>query len=315
MTVETLAQDVRAEVMKAIVGQEKVVEQTLVAVLANGHVLLEGVPGVAKTLLVRTLARAVALSYGRIQFTPDLMPSDVIGTSIFDPKLADFKLRKGPIFVNILLADEINRTPPKTQAALLEAMEERKATIDGEAQLLPAPFLVFATQNPIDYEGTYPLPEAQLDRFLLKVIVDYPTPEAEIAVLKRHHGGFKPQSLDEAGIKAVIDHRQLAEMQRAVTAVGVEEKIFNYVYEIVKATRQSNDILFGGSPRAGIALVNTSKALAAIRGRDFTIPDDVKELALPVLRHRVVLRPEAEVEGLTVDRVLTSIIDAQVVPR
>lgn len=315
MTVETLAQDVRAEVMKAIVGQEKVVEQTLVAVLANGHVLLEGVPGVAKTLLVRALARSIALTYGRIQFTPDLMPSDVIGTNIFDPKAADFKLRKGPIFVNILLADEINRTPPKTQAALLEAMEERKATIDGEAQALPDPFLVFATQNPIDYEGTYPLPEAQLDRFLLKVVVDYPTSEAEIAVLKRHHAGFRPQSLDEAGITPAIDQRQLAEMQRTVQAVNVEEKMFGYVYEIVKATRHSNDILFGGSPRAGIALVNTGKALAAIRGRDFVIPDDVKELALPVLRHRVVLRPEAEVEGLTVDRVLTSIIDAQVVPR
>jgi len=315
MTVETFAQDVRGQIMKAIVGQEKVVEQTLVAVLANGHVLLEGVPGVAKTLLVRSLARSVALGYGRIQFTPDLMPSDVIGTNIFDPKQGEFKLRRGPIFVNILLADEINRTPPKTQAALLEAMEERKVTIDGEAQPLPAPFLVFATQNPIDYEGTYPLPEAQLDRFLLKVVVDYPTAEAEVAVLKRHHEGFKPQSLDEAGITPVIDQAQLAEMQRSAQGVSVEEKIFNYVYEIVKATRQSNDILFGGSPRAGIALLNTGKALAAIRGRDFVIPDDVKELALPVLRHRVVLRPEAEVEGLTVDRVLSGIIEAQVVPR
>ena len=315
MTVETLAQDVRAQVMKAIVGQEKIVEQTLVAVLANGHVLLEGVPGVAKTLLVRALARSVALGYGRIQFTPDLMPSDVIGTNIFDPKMGDFKLRRGPVFVNILLADEINRTPPKTQAALLEAMEERKVTIDGEAQALPSPFLVFATQNPIDSEGPYPLPEAQLDRCLLKVVVDYPTPEAEVAVLKRHHEGFKPQSLDEAGISPAIDQAQLLEMQQAVQAVTVEEKMFNYVYEIVKATRQSNDILYGGSPRAGIALVNTSKALAAIRGRDFVIPDDLKELALPVLRHRVVLRPEAEVEGLTVERVLTGIIDAQVVPR
>jgi MoxR-like ATPase len=315
MTVESLAQSVREQLRKAIVGQDKVVEQVLVAVLANGHVLLEGVPGVAKTLLVRSLARSVALSYGRVQFTPDLMPSDVIGTNIFDPKVADFKLRKGPIFVSILLADEINRTPPKTQAALLEAMEERKVTIDGEAHALPSPFLVFATQNPIDFEGTYPLPEAQQDRFLLKVIVDYPTQEAEVDVFKRHHAGFKPQNLEDAGIEPAIDQAQLEEMQKSVQQVGLEDKMFNYIYEIVKATRQSNDILFGGSPRAGIALVNTGKALAAIRGRDFVIPDDVKEMALPVLRHRIVLRPEAEVEGLTVDRVLTGLIDAQVVPR
>ncbi len=315
MSVEALAAQIRTEVGKAIAGQEKVIEQVLVAILANGHVLLEGVPGVAKTLLVRCLAKTLNLEYGRVQFTPDLMPSDVIGTTIFDPKTADFKVRKGPIFVNILLADEINRTPPKTQAALLEAMEERRATIDGEPYPLPPPFIVFATQNPIDFEGTYPLPEAQQDRFLLKVVVEYPSAEAEVEVLKRHHAGFRPQSLDEYGIQPVVSAEQLTAMQQQVAKVTVEDKIFNYIYEMVKATRNSNDVMVGGSPRAGIALLNCSKAVAALRGRDYVIPDDAKELALPVLRHRVLLRPEAEVEGLNSDRVLRSIIDAQVVPR
>lgn len=315
MSVVERAQAIRAEVAKAIAGQEKVIEQALVAILANGHVLLEGVPGVAKTLLVRTLARSLNLGYGRIQFTPDLMPSDVIGTSIFDLKQNDFALRKGPIFVNVLLADEINRTPPKTQAALLEAMEERKVTIDGEPHILPPPFIVFATQNPIDFEGTYPLPEAQQDRFLLKVIVDYPEEAAEVDVLKRHHAGFRAQNLDDAGIRPVVSAEELAEMQAEVSRVVVEDKIFNYIYEIVKATRRSTEILVGGSPRAGIALLNCGKAIAALRGRDFVIPDDVKELSLPVLRHRVLLRPEAEIEGLTTDRVLMGVLQGQVVPR
>ncbi|AIE86427.1 AAA family ATPase [Fimbriimonas ginsengisoli] len=315
MSVENLAELIKAEVGKAIAGQERTIEQALVAILANGHVLLEGVPGVAKTLLVRSLARTLSLDYGRIQFTPDLMPSDVIGTSVFDPRNSEFKLRKGPVFVNVLLADEINRTPPKTQAALLEAMEERTVTIDGEPHPLPPPFLVFATQNPIDFEGTYPLPEAQQDRFLLKVIVDYPSKEAELGVLQMHHRGFRPQSLEEAGINPVVSLEQLQEMQDTVRRSTVEERVFEYIYAIVQATRHSNDISVGASPRAGIALLNCSKAIAALRGRDFVIPDDVKELSLPVLRHRVLLRPEAEVEGLTVDRVLTSVIDAQIVPR
>ncbi len=315
MSVEALAGRIRTEVGKAIAGQEKVIEQVLVAVLANGHVLLEGVPGVAKTLLVRCLAKTLNLDYGRVQFTPDLMPSDVIGTVIYDPKTTDFKVRKGPIFVNILLADEINRTPPKTQASLLEAMEERRATIDGEPYPLPPPFIVFATQNPIDFEGTYPLPEAQQDRFLLKVIVEYPSAEAEVDVLKRHHAGFRPQSLDEFGIQPVVSLEELTRMQAQVAQIKVEDKVFSYIYEMVKATRNSNDVMVGGSPRAGIALLNCSKAIAALRGRDYVIPDDVKELALPVLRHRVLLRPEAEVEGLSSDRVLKTIIDAQIVPR
>jgi MoxR-like ATPase len=315
MSVETLAPAIRAEVAKAIVGQDRTIEQVLVAILANGHVLLEGVPGVAKTLLVRSLSKTIGTKYGRIQFTPDLMPTDVVGTNVFNPKTAEFDLRQGPVFVNVLLADEINRTPPKTQAALLEAMEERRVTIDGDPHDLPPPFLVFATQNPIDFEGTYPLPEAQQDRFLLKVIVDYPGQEAEIGVMKRHHSGFRPQNLEDAGIQSVVSLAALQDMQREVQETAVEDKVFDYIFSIVNATRQSNDIMVGGSPRAGIALLNCSKAVARLRGRAFVIPDDVKELALPVLRHRVLLRPEAEVEGLTIDRVLSSVVDAQVVPR
>ncbi len=315
MRVEELGQAIRTEIAKSIAGQEKAIEQALVAILANGHVLLEGVPGVAKTLLVRSLAKTLALEYGRVQFTPDLMPSDVIGTNIYDAKSGDFRLRKGPIFVGVLLADEINRTPPKTQSSLLEAMEERHVTIDGESYELPAPFIVFATQNPIDFEGTYPLPEAQQDRFLLKVVIDYPAPDVEVEVLRRHHTGFRPQNLDQAGIQAIANLETVVAAQDEVRRVAVEDKVFNYIYEIVSATRKSNDILVGGSPRAGIALLNCGKALAALRGRQFVIPDDIKELALPVLRHRVILRPEAEVEGLTGDRVLTSLVEAQTVPR
>jgi MoxR-like ATPase len=315
MRAEEAGNKIRAEVGKAIVGQERVVEQALAAILADGHVLLEGVPGLAKTLLVRSLSMAMNLEFRRIQFTPDLMPSDVIGTNIFDPKTADFKLRKGPIFTGILLADEINRTPPKTQAALLEAMEERQATIDGERFELPFPFLVFATQNPVDYEGTYPLPEAQQDRFLMKVVLGYPLPAQEINVLKMHHAGFRAQKLGAAGIQPVIDEAELRAVREEVVGVTVEDKIFNYIYEIVSATRANQDILVGASPRAGLALLSTSKALAALRGRNFVIPDDVKELALPVMRHRVLLRPEAEIEGLTTDQVLTALVDVQQVPR
>ena len=309
------AAKVRTEVAKAIVGQERAVEYALVAFLADGHVLLEGVPGLAKTLLARTLSRVLDLQFTRIQFTPDLMPSDVIGTNVFDPREVSFKLRKGPIFTAVLLADEINRTPPKTQAALLEAMEERQATIDGVRYPLPFPFIVFATQNPIEFEGTYPLPEAQQDRFMFKVVLDYPLPEHEIQVLRNFDKGFRAQSLEEAGIQAVINADDLREIRADINKVRVDDKIFNYIYEIVSSTRGSRDILIGASPRAGLALVAGSKALSAIRDRDFVIPDDVKELALPVMRHRVILRPEAEIEGLSVDDVLTSLVDAQVVPR
>lgn len=315
MRVTQVADSIREQVGKAVVGQSAVIEQVLVAVLADGHVLLEGVPGIAKTLLVRSLARSMALDFKRIQFTPDLMPSDVVGTNVFDQKTTEFRLRTGPIFTQVLLADEINRTPPKTQAALLEAMEERHVTLDGQRMVLPSPFLVFATQNPVEYEGTYPLPEAQQDRFLLKILLDYPPQDVEIEVFRRHHTGFRSQQLEEAGIQPVVDAGTLKQLQQEVDSVAIEDKIFDYIYGIVAATRKSPDVLVGASPRAGIALVRCSKAMAALRGREFVIPDDVKELALPVLRHRVLLRPEAEVEGLSSDRVLRSLIDAQVVPR
>lgn len=315
MNVLDAAARVRQEVGKAVVGQERAVEQAMVAFLADGHVLLEGVSGLAKTLLVRTLSRVFDLEFTRIQFTPDLMPSDVVGTNVFDPRDVSFKLRKGPVFTSVLLADEINRTPPKTQAALLEAMEERTVTIDGVRHELPFPFVVFATQNPIEFEGTYPLPEAQQDRFLLKVYLDYPPLDAEIDVLRRFHRGFRAQNLEEANVEKVVDAATLRSLREEVNRVTVEDKIFGYVVEVVSATRASHDILVGASPRAGLALVACSKAVAALRGRDFVIPDDVKELALPVLRHRVILRPETEIEGLTVDQVLRGLVDAQVVPR
>jgi MoxR-like ATPase len=315
MRASEAAARVRGEVAKAVVGQERAVEYALVAFFADGHVLLEGVPGLAKTLLVRTMSHVLDLEFTRIQFTPDLMPSDVIGTNVFDPKEVTFKLRQGPVFTAVLLADEINRTPPKTQAALLEAMEERQATIDGVRYPLPFPFIVFATQNPIEFEGTYPLPEAQQDRFLLKVILDYPTPEQEVGVLRRFDQGFRAQALEDAGVQKVVSADVLRAVRQEINKVRVEDKIFNYIYEIVSSTRGSHDILVGASPRAGLALVAGAKALAAIRDRDFVIPDDVKELALPVMRHRVLLRPEAEIEGLTVEQVLGGLVDAQVVPR
>ena len=315
MRVEEFAGRVTREVGKAIAGQGATIEQALVALLADGHVLLEGVPGLGKTLLVRTLARVLGIEYGRVQFTPDLMPSDVTGTVVYDTKTSEFRLRRGPVFVGLLLADEINRTPPKTQAALLEAMEERTVTIDGEPNSLPRPFLVFATQNPLEFEGTYPLPEAQQDRFLLKVILTYPERHDELAVLKRHHEGFRPQELGEAGIQTISSAEELVSLQHEVRATRVEEKVFDYIGAIVTATRNAPDLLVGGSPRAGLALLDGSKALAQIRGRDFVIPDDVKTLALPVLRHRVILRPEAEIEGLRVDEALRTIVDAQDVPR
>lgn len=315
MSVVQFCDRFRAEVSKAVVGQQAVVDQVLVVLLAGGHLLLEGVPGVAKTLLVRATAAAVDASFSRIQFTPDLMPSDVTGTNVFDQREVQFTFRPGPIFAGIVLADEINRTPPKTQSALLEAMEEKHVTIDGTRYALPAPFHVFATQNPIEFEGTYPLPEAQQDRFLLKILLDYPDPATEVEVYKRVHMGFRSSDLSAAGIQAITNAEGLAALRQEVNAVAVEDKIFNYIQEILLATRRSPDILVGASPRAGIALVLCGKALAAMRGREFVIPDDIKDLALPVLRHRVLLRPETEIEGLSADRVLRSILQDQVVPR
>lgn len=306
---------IRDEIKKVVVGQEEVVEQVLVTLFAEGHVLLEGVPGIAKTLLVRTLAHTISADFKRIQFTPDLMPSDVVGTNVFDPAHGEFRLRQGPIFTSILLADEVNRTPPKTQAALLEAMEERKVTIDGTPYNLPPVFMVLATQNPIDYEGTYPLPEAQLDRFMMKVQVGYPDAAEEHRILQNYNAGFRPIKIEDAGVKSVAGSSDLAECRREIAEVVVDEPIMRYIGEIVHRTRQDRNLVLGASPRASITLLLTGKALAAVRGRNFMIPDDVKSLAPSVLRHRLILRPEAEIEGLTPDRVVTNILAAVEVPR
>lgn len=314
-SVAQIAQTIRGEVSKAIVSQHDLIDQILVAMFANGHVLIEGVPGVAKTLTVRAMAMAMDLQFTRIQFTPDMMPSDVIGTNVFDPRTVEFVLRKGPVFTQILLADEINRTPPKTQSALLEAMEERQSTIDGIRHSLPSPFLVFATQNPIEFEGTYPLPEAQQDRFMMKVLVSYPEPEAEKIVLTRFHQGFRAQNLEDAGIQPVVNLETLMQIRQVVQNVTVEDKIIDYLYSLVAATRDHADIQIGASPRAGLAMLSAAKAVAAMRDRNFVIPDDVKELAIPVLRHRVLLRPEVDTQGITVDEVLGDLLGSSLVPR
>ena len=315
MSVEQLSQKIQTEIAKVISGQHEVIEQIVAATIADGHVLLEGVPGLAKTLMVRSLGKVFGMKFGRVQFTPDMMPSDVTGTMVFDVSKNEFQFRPGPLFAGLLLADEINRTPPKTQSALLEAMEERKVTIDGVTHDLPAPFLVFATQNPLEYEGTYPLPEAQQDRFLMKILLRYPSAENEIEVLKLHHSGFHPQNLEERGLQTVTSVEELKAVQAEVTRTKVEDKIFNYIYEIVKTTRDNRDIMVGASPRAGIGLLNISKAIAQMRGRDFVIPDDVKEFAPAVLRHRIQLRPESEIEGQTSDDVCKRILDSIPVPR
>ena len=300
---------------KAIVGQEEVLTHLVVAVLTRGHVLMEGVPGIAKTLMGRVLARTLDAGFTRIQFTPDLMPSDVIGTTLYDPNKAEFRLKKGPIFTEILLADEINRTPPKTQAALLEAMEERRVSIEGVEHELAPLFTVLATQNPIEYEGTYPLPEAQLDRFTFKLLVGYPDKYEELELLKRYHAGFKSQDLDAAGIKRVVTLEDITEARAGIQAVKVEGSVLEYVGEIARASREEDDLLLGASPRAAIAMLLTSKTLAACRGRDFVIPDDVQEVAYPTLRHRLLLRPEAEIEGVRPDEVIGRLLGRIAVPR
>ena len=315
MNLQDLYTQVKREAARVIVGQETVLEQIVVALLANGHVLLEGVPGTAKTLLAKTLAHLVQAQFVRVQFTPDLMPSDIIGTSVFDLNSGRFYLRRGPIFTQILLADEINRAPAKTQAALLEAMEERQVSIDGKTEALPFPFMVLATQNPIEYEGTYPLPEAQLDRFLFKVRVDYAPAEVEREVLRRYHQGFDAHDIVATGIRPVLTPEELAQARGAVGEITVEEGIVDYITRIAVASRQSPDLLLGGSPRASISLLLASKACAAIRDRDYVVPDDVKALVPPVYRHRVILRPEAEIEGLDADAVMARVLARVEVPR
>jgi MoxR-like ATPase len=313
-TPETVAH-IQNELRKVIVGQDEVIEQILVAILAEGHALLEGVPGTAKTLTVKTLARIVGAKFSRIQFTPDLMPSDITGNNVFNMQTSEFSLRPGPIFTDILLADEINRTPPKTQAALLESMEERQSTIDGKRYKLSPMFTVLATENPIEYEGTYPLPEAQLDRFLLKILINYPTKEAELEIISRWDEGFNSRHLEAVNVVSLPDAKAIQNCRDEVKAMRTEAGVQKYIVEIVNKTRNHPTILYGASPRASVALLLCSKALAAIRGRDFPTPDDVRDVSLPVLRHRLALRAEAELDGATSDAVIADIIKTVEVPR
>ena len=305
----------RRQTQKVIVGQEAVIDQILICLLAEGHGLLEGVPGTAKTLMVKTLARVLGAGFSRIQFTPDLMAADITGTNVFNLGLSEFMMRKGPIFTDLLLADEINRTPPKTQAALLEAMEERQVTIDGDTYPLSELFLVLATQNPIEYEGTYPLPEAQLDRFLLKIVISYPTAEEEQQVLSNWQSGFNARHLEAINLDILKDPAIIPHCRKLVRQVIVEPGIQQYIVALVRQTRDSSSLLWGASPRASVAMLLASKALAAMRGREFVTPDDVRDVVHPVLRHRVLLRSEREIEGLTTDNALDEIVHKVEIPR
>jgi len=300
---------------RVLVGQEDVVQALLVAIYTGGHALLEGVPGTAKTLMVRALSRAMSLEFSRIQFTPDLMPSDVVGTNVFDFQRSQFVLRQGPVFTDLLLGDEINRSPAKTQAALLEAMQERRCTIDGQPYQLSRHFTVFATQNPIEYEGTYPLPEAQLDRFMMKVIVTYPAAEAEERMLEMYNRGEEPHNVEQSSIASVMTASDVARCQDVIKALVMRGELVTYIRELITATRQSEDILVGAGPRGGIHLLMAAKATAAFAGREFVTPDDIQSMALPTLRHRIVLQPEAEANGVVPDDAIRSILQRVPVPR
>lgn len=310
-----IREGVLSEVRKAVVGQDEVLELMLCGLIAGGHVLLEGVPGVAKTLMAKALARSIGSDFKRIQFTPDLMPADILGTSIFDLKTQAFVLVRGPIFTDLLLADEINRAPAKTQSALLEAMQERGVSLEGRHQPLSPLFTVFATQNPVESEGTYPLPEAQLDRFLLKIDVGYPAPEEEDAILASVHRGFDAGDLTRAGVGTAVTKEGLLAARAALNEVNVESPVLGYIRKLVAATRTSSRIRLGAGPRAGVHLLLASKALAALRGRDFVTPDDVRFLAGPVLKHRLLLSPDAELDGATASDVLREVVQAVEVPR
>lgn len=305
--------DIRSEIAKVVVGQSEMVDLLITAILADGHVLIEGVPGVAKTLTAKLLSRIVTVKFSRIQFTPDLMPSDVLGTSVFSPKTSEFTFKQGPIFSNIVLIDEINRAPAKTQAALFEVMEERQVTVDSNTYKMEEPYLVVATQNPIEHEGTYRLPEAQLDRFLFKVTVGYPTHEQELAILKGHHQRKGTEALLE--VNGILSASDIRSYREAVRNVYMEENVMQYITNLIQDTRNNPSLFLGGSPRASVAILNASKAYAALNGRDFVTPEDVKFVALPVLRHRVILTPDREMEGITTDEVINQLINKVEVPR
>ncbi|HQA58795.1 MAG TPA: MoxR family ATPase [Acetivibrio sp.] len=309
------AKEIIQEVSRVVVGQYDFIEKLVVCLLSGGHVLVEGVPGLAKTLASKVMSKTIRAEFKRVQFTPDLMPADIIGTKVFDQKSGEFYLKKGPLFTNIFLADEINRTPPKTQAALLEAMEERAISIDGETHKLEEPFMVLATQNPVEYEGTYPLPEAQVDRFLMKLIVGYVPQKFENILLQKFNSGFDSKNLESENINEVCTPEDIKRCREEIKNVRVSDEIINYITSIIRATRNSPSLILGASPRASIALLLTSKAYAAIQGRSFVIPEDVKDLALPVLRHRIILRPEAGIDGLGNDDVINSILSKVEVPR
>ena len=313
--VRTLAAAIRTEVAKAIVGQEETVDHLLVALFAQGHVLLEGPPGTAKTFLAQSFATALGLDFGRIQFTPDLLPGDILGSNLFNFQTSEFSLTRGPIFCDLLLADEINRTPPKTQAALLEAMQERSVTLDGETHALPAQFMVVATQNPIENQGVYPLPEAQLDRFLFKLLIPYPSAEEEAAIVTRFGDRQGPPRAADFGVNAVAGAGQLARASAAIGSVTVAGEIIDYIVRLIRSTRQSADLTTGASPRAAVLMANAARARAALEGRDYVIPDDVKALATAVLRHRLVLSPAAEIEGREMEMLVADMVDAVEAPR
>jgi MoxR-like ATPase len=318
MTVQEFAQAfaaIRNEINRVLLGQDEIVEQVLLSIFAQGHVLIEGVPGLGKTLLVRTLGRVLGCEFKRIQFTPDLMPSDVTGGNVFNQQVNQFVFMQGPVFTQLLLADEINRAPAKTQSALLEAMQDRSVTVDGATRPLPRPFFTIATQNPIESQGTYPLPEAQLDRFLMKITVDHPSRAVEKAILSNYVRGFEASNLDTIGIQQICTHEQIVALQAVTGTVAVQDEILDYITDVVSRTRAHRSVYLGASPRASIALLTSARARAASQGRTYVNPDDVKMLAPAILRHRLVLHPDAEIEGVTADDCVQTILREAPVPR
>ncbi|OPJ62128.1 AAA family ATPase [Clostridium oryzae] len=313
--IRELSEKITNELKKVIVEQDELIQYSIISLISGGHVLLEGVPGLAKTLMVKTLSRALALDFKRIQFTPDLMPADVTGTKVFNMQTREFELKKGPIFTNFLLADEINRTPPKTQAGLLEAMAENSVSIDGEMLELSEPYMVFATQNPLEYEGTYPLPEALIDRFLMKIIIDYPSEAAEREVLKRYNTGLDSDNLEKSNVERICTVEDILNARKQVEEIKLDDDLIGYIVNIIEETRRNESIDIGSSPRGSIALLKCSKALAAYEGRDYVIPEDIKKMAIPTLRHRIILKPELEIEGVKPEHVLRDVLSKVKVPR